>query len=108
MHSSAISDSRRDNERKRAFCLIGITKQPWPVTMRNCVSSALRLEPEIKSASLGAGTCQKSRRSPFRDRASSRKRGDADGSSGKALDDQDSGVFGDVLVRACGERFGAS
>ena len=54
----AISDSCSDKERSRAFCLIGNTKQPCPVTIRNCVSWARRLDPEIKSASLGAGTCQ--------------------------------------------------
>ena len=43
----------------RAFCFTGTTKQPCPVTMRNCVASFPRFEPEISSASFGAGTCQK-------------------------------------------------
>src|ERR1700728_5178903 len=64
MQSSEISDSRRDKERKRAFCLIGRTKHPWPVTIRNWVSCDLRREPEMRSASLGAGTCQKNMMGP--------------------------------------------
>ncbi len=38
MHSSAISASRKDSERKRAFYLIWMTMHPWPVTMRNCAA----------------------------------------------------------------------
>jgi hypothetical protein len=47
------------SESTRAFCFTGVTKQPCPVTMRNCVASLCRFEPEISRASFGAGTCQK-------------------------------------------------
>ena len=58
MHSSWISASRRASDSSRAFCLTGMTKHPCPVTIRNGVPCALLLEPEMSSASLGAGTCQ--------------------------------------------------
>ena len=60
MQSSAISASCSESERKRAFCFMGRTKQPCPVTIRNWVSCSLRREPEMSRASLGAGTCQNS------------------------------------------------
>lgn len=57
--SSAISASRRARESMRTFCLTGRTRLPCPVTMRNWVSCAWCLDPEMSIASLGAGTCQK-------------------------------------------------
>ena len=60
MHSSVISASRRARDSTRARCLTGMTKLPCPVTIRNCVASLCRLEPEMSSASFGAGTCQNS------------------------------------------------
>ena len=39
--------------------MTGTTKLPCPVTIRNCVPSFCPFEPEISSASFGAGTCQK-------------------------------------------------
>jgi hypothetical protein len=59
MHSSTISASRSASESTLAFCFTGTTKEPCPVTVRNCVASFRRFEPEISSASFGAGTCQK-------------------------------------------------
>ena len=35
MDSSVISASRSASDSIRAFCLTGITKLPWPVTIRN-------------------------------------------------------------------------
>ena len=49
----------------QAFCLIGTTKQPCPVTMRNWVSPVRRRDPEISRASFGAGTCQNNIERPF-------------------------------------------
>src|SRR5580698_2791215 len=71
MHSSTISASRRARDSIRACCFTGRTKLPCPVTMRNCVASLSRLEPEMSSASLGAGTRQNSMvdSSSSRDRA---------------------------------------
>lgn len=57
--SSVISASRSASESMRAFCFTGSTKLPCPVTIRNWVSSACPLEPDMSIASLGAGTCQK-------------------------------------------------
>jgi hypothetical protein len=42
------------------FRMIGSTRLPRPVTMRNGASLPRRLNPVISSASLGAGTCQNS------------------------------------------------
>ena len=65
MHSSAISASRKDRERILAFCFIGMTMQPWPVTIRNCAASSPPRDPETTRASFGAGTIQKSTMSPY-------------------------------------------
>src|SRR3954451_8896196 len=96
--SSTSSDSRRASDSARAFCLMGMTNAPCPVTIRNCVAPSLCLDPEISSASSGAGTCQKSTGSP-----SLRKRRDRHRARRPALDDDDAGVLGHGLVGVRGE-----
>src|SRR3954454_19942667 len=88
----------------RPFCLIGMTIAPWPVTMRNCVAPSLCLEPEMSSASSGAGTCQRSTSGLL----FLWKRGDRHRARGPALDDDDAGVLGDGLVRVGGVGLGAA
>ena len=102
-HSSKSSASRRASDRSRAFCLMGRTNEPCPVTMRNCVAPSLCLEPEMSSASSGAGTCQNSIRASqvvgFRERC------DVDRTWGSDLDDHHGGVFGDRRVAPRREAF---
>src|ERR1700730_4323892 len=105
MQSSTISAACNASESIRAFCLIGITKLPWPVTIRNCVSWLRRFEPEIRSASFGAGTCQKSMGNSTRSDWLGERRDD-DGTRRHALDDHDSAVPGDGLVGPRRERLG--
>jgi hypothetical protein len=55
--SSTTSASCMARVRKEALRTTGRTKAPWPTTMRKgCSAEALRLPPEMSSASLGAGT----------------------------------------------------
>src|SRR5881275_2622877 len=101
--SSTSSDSRRASDNARAFCLMGMTNAPCPVTIRNCVAPSLCLEPEISSASSGAGTCQNSTGLSFL-----RQRGDRHRARGAALDDDDARVLGDRLVGIGGEALAAA
>src|ERR1700728_2405880 len=101
MHSSVISASRRASDSIRARCFTGRTKLPWPVTMRNCVASERRLEPEMSSASLGAGTCQNNMVDSF---SSLGKWGDEDRAGRQRFDDRDPRVAGDWLIGPGGER----
>src|SRR3954453_14829315 len=101
--SSTSSDSRSASDSTRAFCLIGMTNAPCPVTIRNCVAPSLCLEPEISSASSGAGTCQNSTGLSFL-----RQRGDGHRARVAALDDDDASVLGDRLVGVGGKALGAA
>lgn len=102
--SSAISASRSASDSIRAFCLTGITKLPCPVTIRNWVSWACRLDPEISNASLGAGTCQNNIT------GSSRlgERYDHDGARRSVLHHHHQRVPGDRPVRPGRERLAAA
>src|SRR5258708_2753166 len=104
MQSSTISASCKARESSRALCLIGITKLPWPVTMRNWVSCRRCFEPEIRSASLGAGMRQNNMGISRSDRLGEPR--DENRTRGHALDDHDAAVPRHRLVRPGRERLG--
>src|SRR3954463_625577 len=101
--SSTSSDSRSASDSTRAFCLMGMTNAPCPVTIRNCVAPSLCLEPEISSTSSGAGTCQNSTGLSFL-----RQRGDGHRARGAALDDDDASMLGDRLGGLGGQKLGGA
>src|SRR3954454_16845945 len=100
-HGSMISDSLSASDSTRAFCLIGMTNAPWPVTIRNCDAS-LCLDPDIRSASSGAGTCQKSMDPPLL------QWGNRDRPCGAVLNDDNAHVLLDRFVRESGKGLGAT
>src|SRR5580692_5335993 len=110
MHSSSISVSRKARERTRARCFTGSTKQPCPVTMRNC--ACFPLEPEISRASFGAGTCQKNMTASLATDPYGgvllQKLGHEYGARRQALNDHDAAMPGNGLVRPGSKRLAAA